>query len=538
MDIKILKENLTDFFSESEIDDLCFELNIDPELLPRKTKTEKIRELILFCRRKGLLPELIAKARSLRPNANWQHSLSQKAKLKNHASTRIVLDDWEQKAYRVDKLIDRLLLNQPFVDSDTVLMALEQYCIVSLKSGLPIEVWCDLSNEWYRVKTVNEVWVRLIVISALLKINRTKWLVKQTIDYLNGRFQNKNIRILAVWEYICKSYCFPESRNFNETILKQIIQAGIEIAVEKRSQNYSRLYVFFSFLFERFHNDKFIEYIANALEEHYNDIVVKGVSPSYSPSYLERLKRLIGKMRRRTDKTIHNLPEFNPTLIEITSKRLDYHFQAMKYPLKNREFVTITMRYPREENKNEEKEEINWEDPYVFFVDGESKNPFAELLSDAKSIYELCNHIEDDDDYAWDIPTVIEWLALADCEDNNFPWGNDLPTPEKANLDYGISTVSKLRPVGVYPKGGTQSGVQDCCGNVHEVVRLSRSIFEVEKVRLMGGCYRTGYREAQCKRVRGFARNQVLMRRNVGIRLIRYRKNDSNKRFNSILMEY
>lgn len=526
MDKKTLKKNLVEYFSVSEIDDICFELNVDSELVPGKTKIDKVRELILYCeRREGLLHQLFIKASSLRPNIVWQSNKTPPLDPQNRATTRILLDDWEEKAYRTPKLIDRLLLKKPFTIKDAVLIALEQYCNTSLKAGLPIEVWSNLSSTWHRIKTVDELWVRLIEISAMRQIGDTKWLIKQTLNTLNQSAHNS--RVLQVWESICKSYCFHDSSSFNEGILQRIVRAGIEVAEEKRTQNYSRLYIFFSFIFEQLHDDVLsVRYIADYLESYYSDIVGK----SASPSYLERLKRLIGKGRRMTYETIHDLPSFSPALIIIKSEKLNYQFQAMKYPLTNADFVAITTRYPKEEH--------NLEDPYVFFVDDKAENPFADLFSDAKSIFELCTQFEEDVDYEWDIPTVAEWFALADCERQDFPWGNELPTPERANLDFGIDSVSKLRPVGVHPLGATKYGVHDCCGNVHEVVRLSRSNFSPDKFRLMGGCYKTGYKEAQCTRIRGFARNQVLMRRNVGIRLVRFHRNDYRKRFLSTMPEY
>jgi hypothetical protein len=54
-------------FSESELRDLCFDLGIDFEELPGETKSDKARELIAYCLRRGLVFELLTQCAQLRP---------------------------------------------------------------------------------------------------------------------------------------------------------------------------------------------------------------------------------------------------------------------------------------------------------------------------------------------------------------------------------------------------------------------------------------------------------------------------------------
>jgi predicted component of type VI protein secretion system len=65
------RENLTNSFSESELNDLCFDLGIDYDNLAGQTKSAKARELILYIQRRGWLNQLIARCRELRPNLDW-----------------------------------------------------------------------------------------------------------------------------------------------------------------------------------------------------------------------------------------------------------------------------------------------------------------------------------------------------------------------------------------------------------------------------------------------------------------------------------
>lgn len=58
-------------FNLSELKQLTFALGIDYEELGEGNKTEKIQELILYCDRHRLLPQLLAALRAERPRADW-----------------------------------------------------------------------------------------------------------------------------------------------------------------------------------------------------------------------------------------------------------------------------------------------------------------------------------------------------------------------------------------------------------------------------------------------------------------------------------
>ncbi len=65
---KRLAKLLNDYFSESDLEGLCFEMNVDWENLPGEVKEARARAMILHVERKGELAELQKLVRVARPN--------------------------------------------------------------------------------------------------------------------------------------------------------------------------------------------------------------------------------------------------------------------------------------------------------------------------------------------------------------------------------------------------------------------------------------------------------------------------------------
>lgn len=77
VDRKLLRDILIKHFGESELEDLCFELNVDYESLGGEGKAAKARELIEYMENRGRFDELVQKTRELRPTAPWPNTQPQ-----------------------------------------------------------------------------------------------------------------------------------------------------------------------------------------------------------------------------------------------------------------------------------------------------------------------------------------------------------------------------------------------------------------------------------------------------------------------------
>jgi hypothetical protein len=69
MNRKELRKLLVDRFSESEIRDLCFQLEVDYESLPGSSKSDKARELILHLEGHGAYIDLVIAVQEARPSS-------------------------------------------------------------------------------------------------------------------------------------------------------------------------------------------------------------------------------------------------------------------------------------------------------------------------------------------------------------------------------------------------------------------------------------------------------------------------------------
>ena len=67
-----LRKNLVEYFDGSELRDLCFDMGVDYESLPGQGKSDKARELVAYCERRQIVPDLVAKCKKLRPRVSWE----------------------------------------------------------------------------------------------------------------------------------------------------------------------------------------------------------------------------------------------------------------------------------------------------------------------------------------------------------------------------------------------------------------------------------------------------------------------------------
>ncbi len=71
-----LRELLNMYFSESEIQALCFDLNIDYENLPGNRKGDKVIGLLASIERREQIPDLLKLCAARRPNAPWHEVMA------------------------------------------------------------------------------------------------------------------------------------------------------------------------------------------------------------------------------------------------------------------------------------------------------------------------------------------------------------------------------------------------------------------------------------------------------------------------------
>ena len=67
-----LRKNLVEWFNDSELHDLCFDMGVDYESLKGEAKSDKARELVAYCERRQIVPDLVVKCKELRPNVSWE----------------------------------------------------------------------------------------------------------------------------------------------------------------------------------------------------------------------------------------------------------------------------------------------------------------------------------------------------------------------------------------------------------------------------------------------------------------------------------
>jgi hypothetical protein len=72
----MLRQILAEYFNESELRDLCFEMEIGYEDLAGPGLRDKARELVIYCERRGRTDELVRRCHELRPKASWPASSS------------------------------------------------------------------------------------------------------------------------------------------------------------------------------------------------------------------------------------------------------------------------------------------------------------------------------------------------------------------------------------------------------------------------------------------------------------------------------
>lgn len=78
MNLVLLIREMSNHFNLEEIRVLCFELNINYDDLPGEVRSAKIRELVLYLERRGMIPELLDVLTRYRPTIDWDSFVNSK----------------------------------------------------------------------------------------------------------------------------------------------------------------------------------------------------------------------------------------------------------------------------------------------------------------------------------------------------------------------------------------------------------------------------------------------------------------------------
>jgi len=350
---------------------------------------------------------------------------------------------------------------------------------------------------------------RIILISTLIMIKPDgykKWFIKKTVYAIkHKKLQNSIIK--EVWNYIYEQYFINNKKEF-----QKIIKLVFVVPSNQSSNNYSDfIYTFFNFFYELIKKDKILIQIMFKFLEKYSQEQEENAE-LLPNNFFITIKRLLEKCIN-----ISHINHFFPKVqnIEINKYNISYTFNSMIVPLTNHDYFKIMGSLPK--NKK------NLLTPYILGTSKTEKDKYEYVKQQIETIL---NHLEkEDNSYKWDIPTIPEWLILSDCENNLYPWGNSIPTRKQANLYFGNKNYSTLKPVGSYPLGKTKKSIYDCCGNIHEIVYSS---LKEKKFKLMGGCFIDYFKSLSCQNIKSFY--PIEHKKNVGIRLISYKKTDIEKR--------
>jgi formylglycine-generating enzyme required for sulfatase activity len=184
-----------------------------------------------------------------------------------------------------------------------------------------------------------------------------------------------------------------------------------------------------------------------------------------------------------------NPADFQPNVVKIPAGGCcGYEFEAMRTPLTNIQYVTLCGARGVEDRRLYEPHLLG---PWEWQGVGDQKHRYPQVAEEIKAILESCEQIANKPGYHWRVPTVAEWLRLAGCEDQSYPWGETMPSPVQANLKFERK-IRRVQPVGSYPKGRSKYGADDCCGNIHELVWADALELLPESSRLMGGATSRG----------------------------------------------
>jgi len=75
--LALLRRNIESYFNLEELKTLCFDLGVNYDNLAGETLSGKSRELVNYCQRHNLLPDLLALCQESRPEVDWRQGIDE-----------------------------------------------------------------------------------------------------------------------------------------------------------------------------------------------------------------------------------------------------------------------------------------------------------------------------------------------------------------------------------------------------------------------------------------------------------------------------
>ncbi|GAA3796799.1 hypothetical protein GCM10022226_15230 [Sphaerisporangium flaviroseum] len=336
------------------------------------------------------------------------------------------------------------------------------------------------------------------------------WLIEQSQKILKAKEQARETQLRMAWASLFDLLRRAASGPRTAWPIEQMV----EDIVKKADKSASRFSSVMGLLFEVVRDDPVLRkelHQALGVEE-------RKLTDDATPQMRHHFGRLRSLTRtyRQSDGY-----DFAGRLKSIPAGELcDYRFAATGYPLTMGDAVRLL----------HDLEPAEGRAGYPYVIELERPAPEEALAENLTRLLVQCNKRAYRSGKMWAVPTAAEWITLAGCEHSLFPWGSEPADPLRANLTYSWEEKGRLQPVGTLPGGRSRHGIDDCCGNVHEIVEWCREPSRRAHYRLAGESFRSLADHASCFRLRHLTRSSS-SRGNVGVRLVQIDIEDAEKRW-------